>query len=893
MRNRVQRALGVRAGGRAENRRTLIAWCCARSAACCVLALGAVAGCLLACSAPALAAAAPAIGEESVTDVASSSVTFQAQIDPEGTATTYRFEYGPSSSYGTSIPVAGGDAGAGSSVVLVEAHPQELSADTLYHYRVVASSAGGTVDGPDETFTTQSSGGEFVLPDGRQYELVSPPQKDGAEILGIGGAGETAAGGDATQVSEDGKSITYITNAPVDTNSPGNTWSTQLLSTRSAEGWSSQDIAIPHENAVEIHQGIEEGEEYLRFSSNLSSAVVQSPHSTLESPLAPEISQEVAGDNEVYLRDDITGAFQALLTAEPLPEDVAFEGATPDLGHVVLGTLAAGLDPSYPSGGGLYEWSEGRLRLVNVLPSGKPTSGDGYLGGVVVSGEIGRGTAVSERHAISNDGSRIVWSGEGALFTRDMTTGETIEVDAAQGGGGPSGGGKFLTASSDGSRVFFTDANELTSGAHEGGLFMFDVADGKLTDLAPGATDAQVQSFFGASEDGTSLYTASAAVLTSVANGYEETAKAGASNLYLLREAPVGSGSWGVTFITTGAEEGADTGTASDAPLVTATARIAPSGGYLAFMSQQSLTGYDNDDAISGQPDEEVYLYDAATNRLVCASCDPTGARPVGVYDTGEFPGTPMDPWKMWTSHWLAATIPGWTPDGADDSTGYQPRFLSDSGRLFFDSADALVPQDVNGKVDVYEYEQEGVGSCQAPGYGQSASDVFSGAAGGCIGLISAGTGSGDSSFFDASANGDDVFFTTQDGLVPQDHDGTSDMYDARVCTSAEPCPSYVISPPPCTTADSCRAAPSPQPAVFGAPSSATFAGAGNVAPTTSSTKTVKPKAKTKTASQKRAEKLTKALKACRPKKKLERKSCVARAYKHYGKAKTSGRRTK
>ena len=251
-------------------------------------------------------------------------------------------------------------------------------------------------------------------------------------------------------------------------------------------------------------------------------------------------------------------------------------------------------------------------------------------------------------------------------------------------------------------------------------------------------------------------------------------------------------------------------------------------------MSQQSLTGYDNRDANSGQPDEEVYLYDAQANRLVCASCNPTGARPVGEHDERQLyqeSGIRMDPWILWEGHWLAATIPGWTPDGHDLSTGYQPRYLSDSGRLFFDSADALVPQDVNGREDVYEYEPTGEGSCQPPSYGQSASDVFNESADGCVGLISAGTGSGDSVFFDASASGNDVFFTTQDGLVPQDTDGASDMYDARVCMQAEPCPSSPAVSPPCTTPDSCRAAPTPQPPIFGSGPTETFTGAGNLAP--------------------------------------------------------------
>src|SRR6185437_6077035 len=65
------------------------------------------------------------------------------------------------------------------------------------------------------------------------------------------------------------------------------------------------------------------------------------------------------------------------------------------------------------------------------------------------------------------------------------------------------------------------------------------------------------------------------------------------------------------------------------------TARVSPDGRWLAFMSQRPLTGYDNHDANSDKLDEEVYLYDATASAgagaVVCASCDPTGARPIGV----------------------------------------------------------------------------------------------------------------------------------------------------------------------------------------------------------------------------------------------------------------------
>src|SRR6202042_1238487 len=98
-------------------------------------------------------------------------------------------------------------------------------------------------------------------------------------------------------------------------------------------------------------------------------------------------------------------------------------------------------------------------------------------------------------------------------------------------------------------------------------------------------------------------------------------------------------------------------------------------------------------------------------------------------------------------------------------TTGFrhQPHYLSDSGRLFFDSNDALVPQDVDGTQDVYQYEPTGVGDCQ------SMSATFNADSEGCVGLISAGTSAEESVFLDASESGGDVFFMTFSRLAPQD----------------------------------------------------------------------------------------------------------------------------
>ncbi len=177
----------------------------------------------------------------------------------------------------------------------------------------------------------------------------------------------------------------------------------------------------------------------------------------------------------------------------------------------------------------------------------------------------------------------------------------------------------------------------------------------------------------------------------------------------------------------------------------------------------------------------------------------------------------------------MAGSVPGWTGEEAQGAL-YQSRYLSNSGRLFFDSPDALVPADVDGVENLYEYEPEGVGNCEGTVAG--ASQVYERQTGGCVGLISSGTSAQESVFLDASENGDDVFFMTTSQLVPQDLDSAYDVYDAHVCSVASPCSSSAVAvPPACTTADSCRAAPVPQPAIFGPPPSATFSGTGNLAP--------------------------------------------------------------
>ena len=136
----------------------------------------------------------PGILEASASKVASTSATLDATLEPHGTATSCYFQYVDEERYdataadpyaaGTSIPVTPEAIGSTPGEVNVSQHLQGLSAGKTYYYRVVTV-AGEEFDGEGHSFTTQGAG-EFALPDHRQYEMVSPPDKDGALLNGIG-----------------------------------------------------------------------------------------------------------------------------------------------------------------------------------------------------------------------------------------------------------------------------------------------------------------------------------------------------------------------------------------------------------------------------------------------------------------------------------------------------------------------------------------------------------------------------------------------------------------------------------------------------------------------------------------------------------------------------------
>jgi hypothetical protein len=99
----------------------------------------------------------PAAVTAPASSLAATTATLNGSVNPNGRATSWFFEYGTSTSYGTKTPAQ--NAGAGTSVVNVSAPLAGLRAGVTYHFRIVASNDAGTGRGSDRTFVLASAPG--------------------------------------------------------------------------------------------------------------------------------------------------------------------------------------------------------------------------------------------------------------------------------------------------------------------------------------------------------------------------------------------------------------------------------------------------------------------------------------------------------------------------------------------------------------------------------------------------------------------------------------------------------------------------------------------------------------------------------------------------------------
>jgi hypothetical protein len=771
---------------------------------------------------------APVVEAESVVNATTTSATLEAKINPRNFETTYHFEYLSEAEYmanGESFagphqperaPIADGEI-AGAAAATVAAGVSGLAPDTAYRFRVVASSRcegegkpSCTSDGIAASFATYPSA--FAgLPDGRAYELVSPPEKHGGEVFPadplVSSCEEECKppGGSSVavypmQVAPGGDGVAYM-GYPFSP-SEGSAVYNSYLSRRTSSGWKTTALS-PKLLATK-------GGKDLSFSAGLSEGAIYQGVSPALAPGAP------AGYPNLYLQSTADpGTLSPLLTAPPPHRAegslvLEYAGASPDYSCQLFAAndaLSAATPyapaPSDPGSVGrdLYEWCGGMVRLVNVLP-----------GNTTVATGAAFASASPDAHAVSGNGRRVYWHVGSTLYVRE--NGQiTREITHP---------GTFLTASENGLEVLLSDG------------CLYSLLTESCTDLTQGK--GGFQGIAGQSKDLSRIYFVDTAALTGAAQPGED-------NLYLYQQ---GTGTHFITTLAASDDSGNGVLDWAAAPSVR-TAEASPDGRFLAFGSTLRLTGYDNVGPCGIESgvkvdlpcnEDEVFLFDSATGHLSCPSCNPTGEAPLGLSTLRRISSEPA-----WQS---------------------QPRYLTDSGRLYFDSQDRLSPRDTNGTVeDVYEAEPDGVGSCVG--------------AAGCVSLISPGAGAVDSNFLAMDENGANVFFTTRERLVPSDTDELVDLYDARegggFAGESE------------SSASECRGeACQPSLGVPGepSPSSPLFQGAGNLSPSVLSQPVGKPKVQARVLT--RAQKLTKALKECRVKKvKKKRSLCETNARKQYG----------
>lgn len=707
------------------------------------------------------------------------------------------------------------------------------------------------------------------LPDGRAYEMVSPVQKNGGDVV---------ADTQRTRAAADGSAVGFTSLSGFAGNL-GTGVSSDYIAVRSTSpapsmnGWVTRGLMplLPSLSASAIFAGLlpqYEGE----FSPDLSRGVLFAWGALGGDPHVDGVSNLFRND---ALRSGAGGPFELvsmcpvcdsaraalptypgntnavnlrprLAAASPDLEHIAFESLEPLTADTPAQPRACDMtNPTIECHGHVYEWDRGTLTLAGRVPTLPGTECDDVNGPACIPADVslaGAGTGVTRfatdyrtPHPIS-DGSdghvRLVFtqptdvSGQtsddlgddtgvnegfsGRLYMRVDGT-STTQIDVSErtdcADHNPCVGtpepdtytpAEFLDASTDGTRVFFMTAQALTNDAPADGqtkLYMYDVTkpDGaRISFLSPDGDPndgGTVEGMIGVSHDGHYAYFVASGQLVS---GQPDLN--GNFGIYLWHDGSlsyVGRAPKGSALNEVKTNESVWTET----PLQS---RVSPDGRHLLFSAIRGggLLGYDQGSCASaiGVGCRELYVYDADTGQLACASCIPTGATAT-----------------------VMATDAEWTNAGAANTSFHINRAISDDGsRVFFTTGEALVPEDTNGRLDAYEWTAAGTHECPS----SAADSAFTK---GCLSLLSTGEDLADSYFLDASGSGNDVFFATREELVGWDTDGAYDLYDARVGGGfPEP------TAPPACSADTCQGNPSEQLALV-APATTVFQGAGNL----------------------------------------------------------------
>ena len=857
------------------------------------------------------APSAPKITGISTGETSSSFAELHAEISPQGAATTYQFQYLPVAAYvaggesfagARSVPAVAAGIGSGGATGAMPASVAQpvsgLTGETEYEYRVVAVNECEALEHPGRQCETVSNPAVLTtlpepsvgLPDHRAYELVTPADKEGGSDM----FAEPTVDGQFLNSRDVGVPSLQGDGFLLETKSafggfPSAGSSVYAFKRDPATGWEYVSLASPTLGVQSLNDGIVYDPwdfSTVAFTDLVGAAIGASGAQTTSLVGAP------GGGYETLHTDPV-------IHGRTIPDETEVVAGSQNLSRVVLeaGTgFAEGgklCGPGHAAeaveeGDVLCEWTgsfetnEGgeevpALRLVSFAPGSetKPASSCGA--------QLGNGIAVTHGgayRAVSADGSRVFFtapqvygqngvgllSGAGCwngvetggggpvhapqLFVRvgGLVTLRVSEVEAGVREAGSKEPGErpvmypayFAGASEDGSRVFFATRTELTHEAAALGLHDMELYECRLVEEEAGAPacvlarvsageagsvarqagkGAGVDRVFTVSADGSAVYFDATAALTP-----GESATGGVFRY----DTSTGA----TSFVAGGGGYERRAYTQDECPLVDIAPcsytnwYTTPDGRFLLFVSSTTgeLERFDAQAREHGEPS------------LVCVVCVAGG----GLVGEDQFDRSGV----------------GWPAAGPVAG-------MSDNGAfVFFDAPARLVPDADNGTLDVYEWEERGVGGC--------------GLARGCVRLISSPNDSSPSYFLGYSpyylpgggkVEGGNVFFGTHAQLVPQDTNTVGNIYDARICEAQSPC----LGPPTPLTVQceggACQTPPAaPQDTT---PSSMTFKGPGN---TPSSPPAGSPPLTV-------AQRLAAALKVCRKEKKhAKRVACEKRA---------------
>ena len=489
-----------RVGGRGRGR--------GRAATKTLLSAGAASIAVLAFTSSVASAAPPSVSPVSASEVTTSSAKLSAEINPNGKATLYRFEYGPEACPSLANPCASTpkeSAGGASTPVAVSVALKGLPPATLYHARVVAESGGGTSEGPDSVFATFSEALKG-LPDNRSYEQSTPTEKNGLDA-----EGSVAY----VRASSKGDGISFLSTFGIPGGQSAGTLPTYLAS-REAGEWSTKGLLAPASYGEES--------QVLGWLADFSVAYAYA--SNYATPRTDTLLAEPKGGEPIRMTPYVHNAAFAYVGATEGGAVVFFEASAklpPEEGKE---PIAAALEGAR----NVYAWDResGRVSLVSAL--GKPESKEEAplpLGGF--AGPYAWGTGIGAANLAQGGAQRLYYlqdihtvtpegdvyfteAGSGQLYLRENPTMPQSAVDGA---------GKCTEEEM--ACTVRVSASKRTIGGGEGG------AD---------SAGPQPAAFQGASQDGKAAYFTSPEMLTNDANTGPEQPPASIGRCALACEEP-------------------------------------------------------------------------------------------------------------------------------------------------------------------------------------------------------------------------------------------------------------------------------------------------------------------------------------------------------------------